>query len=221
MAQAVGSLDAGADCLVVFGGHIPAGASPLMALEDSFETPLGSMKADCVLRDALRTELGAKPDIRPDNTVEVILPMARRFLPSASLLWLRVPNDESSIEIGRLVARKAMLLGRKAVAVGSTDLTHYGMGYGFAPKGRGSEAEAWVRDVNDAAIIRAFLAMDGGEAIALGESSSAACSAGAAAAAIAFAHVHGALRARLLGYGLSSEVHEAEDFVGYAALSFS
>jgi AmmeMemoRadiSam system protein B len=117
--------------------------------------------------------------------------------------------------------------GRKAVAIGSTDLTHYGPDYGFCPLGLGRKALDWVRNENDKAIIDSFLAMDGKAALLLGESRQAACSAGAAAAAISFARATGKMEPALLGYGTSADRQkgsaaiETEQFVGYCAVSYS
>lgn len=218
------SLEKGADSLIVFGGHRPAGSTVLAASEDGFDGPLGTLAADRELRDAVAAMVRLEEDRYRDNTVEVLLPFAKRFFPEARLLWLRVPNDESSEGLGALVAETAMALGRKAVAVGSTDLTHYGPGYGFCPKGRGPEALEWVRGVNDKAIVDAFLGMDAPSALFLGEARQAACSAGAAAAAIGFAKALGRNKATLLGYGTSAEAgieENPEQFVGYCAVAYS
>ncbi len=218
-------LDRDADCLVLFGGHLPAGASPRLALEDAFETPFGDAEADAELRDGLSEEIECLPDVSADNTVEVLLPLARHFFPKARLISLRVPNDESSIAIGKKAALLASGLGRTAVAVGSTDLTHYGEAYGFVPKGRGSTALSWVREENDARIVAAMKAMNAAETLRLGETESSACSSGAAAAAIAFASSLTAERGELNGYGTSADAEiplsrPPEQFVGYASISY-
>jgi MEMO1 family protein len=221
------SLDKDADCVIVFGGHRPAGSALLAAFEDCFETPLGPLNADTELREAIEAVQALEGDRYRDNTVEVLLPFVKKFFPAASLLWLRVPNDERSLEIGKLAAMKAAALGRKAVAIGSTDLTHYGPDYGFCPLGLGRKALDWVRNENDKAIVDSFLAMDEKAALLLGEARQAACSAGAAAAAISFARATGKMEASLLGYGTSADRQEAqaatepEQFVGYCAVSYS
>jgi AmmeMemoRadiSam system protein B len=191
-----------------------------MALEDAFETPEGDIESDIQLRDALRQCLETGEDRFQDNTVEVLLPFAKRLLPRARLVWIRVPNDDRSIEIGKRLALLAGDLGRKAVAVGSTDLTHYGLDYGFHPKGLGEEALRWVREENDKSIVDAFLAPDCAAAIRLGEERRAACSAGAAAAAMAFARAGQAPRPRLLGYGTSADEEASDRFVGYCSVSY-
>jgi MEMO1 family protein len=218
-------LDAEADLIVVFGGHLPARLPSRLAFEDSFETPLGPVEADSSLRDAIASEIDCAPDDEVDNTVEVLLPFVKRFLPASRLLWLRVPNDPSSIDIGHKVAAAAVKLGRRAVAIGSTDLTHYGDAYGFSPKGRGQKALDWVRNENDARIVSAMAGMDGARTIELGEGENSACSSGAAGAAISFARALEASRAEINGYATSADASYGgdplpEQFVGYASISY-
>jgi MEMO1 family protein len=221
------SVDPEADCVVVFGGHRPSGSALLASSAEGFDTPLGTIEADAELLSAISAEASPEEDGYRDNTVEVLLPLVKRFFPTARLVWLRVPNDSRSQGFGSLVALKAAALGRKAVAIGSTDLTHYGPDYGFCPKGLGKAALQWVREVNDKSIVDAFLAMDGEAALKAGEERQAACSAGAAAAAIAFAREKGAAESRLLGYGTSADrmdgraAEDPEQFVGYCAMSFT
>jgi MEMO1 family protein len=215
--------------LVVFGGHLPPGASALAARESAYETPLGPVTADLELLSALEACLGSRaassslilePDEEVDNTVEVLLPLVATLMPGRKVLWLRAPNDSSSIELGEAVCAASASLGRSVRAVGSTDLTHYGPNYGFSPKGRGRGAEAWVRDTNDRRFIETLLALDGAEAVERGEAERSACSPGAAAAALAFARSSGATRAELLAYATSLELRRDESFVGYAAMGF-
>ncbi len=209
-----------AGTIVVVGGHRPPGAAPLAAREDAFQTPLGPLTSDRELAEALGSYVRLEEDSGADNTVEILLPLVKLRFPEARVLWLRVPNDESSEGIGAAVARAAADLGRRVFFLASTDLTHYGPNYGFSPKGRGPEALDWVREVNDAGIIGAFLALDAWEVIRRGNEDRAACSPGAAAAAIGFARALGFTAPRLCGYYTSRDVHPADSFVGYCSVVF-
>jgi MEMO1 family protein len=216
--------------VAVFGGHLPPGARPLAAPESGFETPLGVLPADLELlsalgshiasRNGLDSRAGLAKDDSPDNTVEVLLPLVAALLPGARVLWLRVPNDPTALEIGQALHAAAISIGRELFCLGSTDLTHYGPNYGFSPKGRGAAAEYWVRSTNDRRFIDALLGLDGLEAIRLGEEERSACSSGAAAAALAFAQASGSSRAELFGYATSLDVRRDESFVGYASIGF-
>jgi AmmeMemoRadiSam system protein B len=219
-ARAALSLEQDLETIVLIGGHLPGAYSPLIALEDAVETPLGEMPLDRELGLAVAQALGCKPDRFADNTVEVLVPMARHLFPEAKLLWLRFPADRGSFEAGRELARIAGRLGRKLAVLGSTDLTHYGENYGFEPQGRGEKALAWVRDVNDARFIEAVLSGDPGAILRRAEEDSSACSAGAVLGALGFALERGAAKAELLAYGTSADQSPGEVpalFVGYGA----
>jgi AmmeMemoRadiSam system protein B len=118
------------------------------------------------------------------------------------------------------VAELARGLGRAAVAIGSTDLTHYGPNYDFEPHGSGTQAVEWVKTVNDAAFLRAVLACDGSGAIERATADSSACSPGAAVGAMGFAAALGASSAALIAYGTSADIAFSTSFVGYGAIAW-
>jgi len=221
-ARAVSSLDGKTDTLVVIGGHLPAGYPPLFALEDAVSTPLGAMTINAALRAALYKELDGHEDRFPDNTVEVLLPMARFFLPNASLLWLRLPAELSSFDAGKAIADAAKNAGSAIAVLASTDLTHYGPSYRFTPHGVGPEALRWTREVNDRRFIDAVESGDPAAVLERAETDSSSCSAGAVLGAMGFASARGLGPARLLEYGTSAGDGEEipDSFVGYAACAF-
>jgi AmmeMemoRadiSam system protein B len=220
-AKATASLGTNIETLVIIGGHLPAGYPTLFALEDAVSTPLGTMPLHAALRAALIKELDGHEDGFPDNTVEVLLPMARYFFPAASLLWLRLPAEKSSFDAGKAIAAAAGNLGCTVAVLGSTDLTHYGPNYGFTPQGTGTQALNWMRDTNDRRFIDAVLSGDPAAVLERAEKDRSSCSAGAVLGAMGFASAQGAVPARLLEYGTSADIMEADSFVGYAALAFS
>jgi AmmeMemoRadiSam system protein B len=226
-AAAVSALDPETETLVIFGGHLPRGMSPLYAEEDGVMTPLGPVAIDRELRGAVRKEIPGREDRFRDNTVEVLLPMVRFYLPRTKILWLRLPAEESSFEAGRIVAGALGSLGRRGAVLGSTDLTHYGENYGFTPRGTGPGALQWVREVNDRGFIDAVVKGDPLAVLSHAEMNGSACSAGAVLGVLGYAGAVKTGPARLLAYGTSADVHGApaagggaESFVGYAALDW-
>jgi len=221
-ARAVAALEESIDTLVVIGGHLPAGSPPLFAMEDAVGTPQGPMAIHTALRDTLLKELGGMDDRFPDNTVEVLLPMARFFLPEASLLWLRLPAELRSFDAGKAIAAAAKDLGCNVAVLASTDLTHYGPNYGFTPKGTGPDALRWMREVNDRRFIDAVESGDTSVVLERANSDSSSCSVGAVLGAMGFASAKGLGSARLLEYGTSADVVGGGDsFVGYAAMAWA
>jgi len=223
-ARAVSALDRKADTAVVIGGHLPDGYPPLFAMEDAVNTPLGdAMTIDAELRETLYKSLKGRSDQYPDNTVEVLLPMVRFFMPNARLLWIRLPADISSFDAGKTIAAAAKELGRKIVVLASTDLTHYGPNYRYTPKGRGPQALKWVKEVNDRKFIEAVEAGDPALVLERAESDLSSCSAGAVLGAMGYASAINSGPARLLEYGTSADATAElpDSFVGYAAFAMS
>jgi len=225
-ARAVSSLDRNASTAVVIGGHLPGGYPPLFAMEDAVATPLGNMAIDAELRETLYKKLKGREDRYQDNTVEVLLPIVRFFMPDAALLWLRLPADMSSFDSGKTLADAAKELGRNIVVLASTDLTHYGLNYRYTPKGVGPQALEWVKEVNDKNFIKAVEAGEPHAVLERAESDMSSCSAGAVLGAMGFASAINAGPARLLEYSTSADAMNAEgitaipdSFVGYAAFT--
>ena len=231
-AKAVAAL-AAATTIVVIGGHLPAGYPPLFAMEDAVSTPLGPMTINAALRGVLLNELGGVEDRYRDNTVEVLLPMARFYFPEATLLWLRLSAELSSFDAGKVLAAAAEDLGCAVTVLASTDLTHYGPNYDFTPKGTGPDALRWVREVNDRRFIDAVITGDPAAVLERAQTDSSSCSAGAVLGAMGFASARNLgsrnpgsrnlAPARLLEYGTSVDGvpdSEIESFVGYAAMAW-
>jgi AmmeMemoRadiSam system protein B len=214
------SLEQDVETVALIGGHLPGGVNFLIAGEDAVETPLGEMPLDRELGAAVAQALACKPDRSVDNTVEVLAPLAHYRFPRAQLLWLRFPADKRAFDAGREIARIAGKLHRKLVVLGSTDLTHYGESYRFAPRGEGEKALAWVREENDARFIAAVKSGDSETILRRAEEDRSACSAGAVLGALGFALERGAGNADLLAYGTSADQSPGEippAFVGYGA----
>lgn len=71
-----------------------------------------------------------------------------------------VPPVEESLSIGIDAVKIAKGLGLKVMVLGSTDLTHYGVNYGFVSHGTGAQAVKWVKNENDKRVIDAMLEMN-------------------------------------------------------------
>jgi len=113
------------------------------------------------------------------------------------------------------VARELKL---SLLAFGSTDLTHYGPNYGWAPKGFGAEAVKWVKEVNDKRFVDLALKLDAAGMLKAAAQDQSACSAGGAVAAVAAAKKEGATKAILTDYYTSYDVMPGDSFVGYAGI---
>lgn len=212
-----------AELVVVFGSHRgPRGPSTAF-VADAWETPLGDLETDPLaasVRDELELEEEPVRPARPDNAVELHLPFVRRVFGRARLLMLGVEASVRALTIGRRVGEMVRAAGRDAVFVGSTDLTHYGPNYGWAPRGTGDDAVAWVRDVNDAGFLDALEQDDCRGALAHATEHQSACCPGAAIATVEAVRAYaGGVSPRVVSHTLSWDVRPDTSFVGYGAVA--
>ena len=212
---------------VLFGAmHRARGQVACVFTDGAWSTPLGEIAVDEELASALPdSPLLALDDESHEleHSIEVQVPFIQELAPAARLLPILVPPSPKAPHIGELVADAAARLGRRAVYVGSTDLTHYGPRYGFTPHGAGADAIRWAHDVNDRQLIDRLLALDAEGVVPEAMLHHNACGSGAAAAALAAARRAGANAARLLRSTSSYEVlrgrfGDMDDSVGYAGV---
>ncbi|MGQ9638386.1 MAG: AmmeMemoRadiSam system protein B [Thermodesulfobacteriota bacterium] len=208
--------------IVLFGGHLGGEEPPRIVTEDTWETPFGEMEihTDMVKELMKRIEMKVEPPTSGDNTMEIQLPMIKYFFPDAKLLAVRSPSSLRAKRLGEEVAKISKEEGLSLLAIGSTDLTHYGPNYGFITKGVGKGAVEWVRKENDKGFIEAALDMDVERLLKHAEKNESACSAGAAVAAIATSKALGANEGVLLDYYTSYDIMPDESFVGYAGIVY-
>jgi len=211
-----------ADLIVLYGGHLGPNDPPRMVMESSWETPFGDVEMDTEFARSLMKKIEVKTEspASGDNTMEIQLPMIKYFFPDSKLLAIRSPSSLKAERLGEEVARLANEKGLAILAIGSTDLTHYGPNYGFVRKGTGSSALRWVRDENDRGFIDCALRMDAKSLIKHAEENDSACSGGAAASAIATCKNLGAEKGNLIDYYTSYDIMPDESFVGYAGIVY-
>ncbi|MBI5511783.1 MAG: AmmeMemoRadiSam system protein B [Deltaproteobacteria bacterium] len=211
------------DLVVVFGSHRGPHGPNTIFCADGWSTPLGPLATARDLAIRLRDELrlGEEPvqPGHPDNAVELHLPFVRYFFPKAELLMLGVGAAKEALAIGAAVAKRVQETKRRAVFIGSTDLTHYGPNYDFEPQGRGDQAVRWVREQNDRGFIDAILAKEPETVVLHGTEEHSACCPGAVAAAMsAVQAASGALHPKVVSHYLSYDVQPNDSFVGYAGV---
>ena len=214
----LGSRAAQPQVVCVFGGHLGENSPPLLVTDDAWETPLGQISLATEFYEPLKSRLSLKAESPGDNTIEVQLPFVKYFFPKARVLALRAPHAARAAELGEAVAAVAQQLQLSLLVFGSTDLTHYGPNYGWAPKGLGSGAVKWVKEVNDKRFLDRALKLDGAGMLQAAREDQSACSAGGAVAAVAAAKKAGAIRAILTDYYTSYDVRPGDSFVGYGGL---
>ena len=204
----------------IFGGHLGGNSPPLLVQDEAWETPLGDIPMATAMFGPLQQKIACRPEPPGDNTIEIQLPMVKYFFPKSKLLAIRAPHSQQAIQLGQAVVQAAQELHLSLLAFGSSDLTHYGPNYGWAPKGYGAAAVKWVKEVNDKEYVDRALKMDAPGVLQAAANDQSSCSAGATAAAISAARAMGASQARLVDYYTSYDIRPDTSFVGYAGILF-
>lgn len=216
------------ETIVLFGAVHSWGVSgSSMYGSGSWRTPLGELFIDEELAQAVLEAseglVADKPQAHAsEHSIEVQLPFIKHLFPDVRILPIAMPPIAAASDVGRGVARAVRSLGRSSVAVGSSDLTHYGPRYGFTPVGVGNRALEWTRQ-NDRRLLDLVVEMRAAEIVDEAKAHRNACGAGAIAASMAYAAELGATKGILLHYTTSHEVMPRgapSDMVGYGAAIF-
>jgi len=210
------------EVIVLYGGHLATGDHPRMVTEETCETPLGDIEVHAgFVKDLMgRMDIKKESPTSGDNTIEIQLAMVKYFFPEAKLVAVRSPLSLEAELLGKEVAEIAKEKSIPILAIGSTDLTHYGPNYGFLMKGTGPASVEWVKRENDKGFIDRALRMDAEGLLKHALENNSACSAGAALSAMATCKALGAEKGVLLDYYTSYDILPDESFVGYAGILY-
>lgn len=210
------------EAVVLYGGHLSAEDAPRIVTEEACETPLGDIEIHGTLVNALMksTDMRKESPASGDNTIEVQLAMVKYFFPGAKLVGIRSPLSMKAEQLGKEVAGIAKKEGISILAIGSTDLTHYGPNYGFLKKGVGPASVEWVKKENDKGFIERALKMDAEGLLRHAMENDSACSAGAAISAMTTCKALGSEKGVLLEYYTSYDIMPDDSFVGYAGILY-
>jgi AmmeMemoRadiSam system protein B len=197
-------------------------------LEGVWRMPLGDVEVDSELAKAV-VKNSEFVDVNPsahseEHSIEVQLPFLQflydgnfKFAP----MLVGFGDYEMCENVGKATAKAVKELGRDAVILGSTDFTHYGSYYGYAPVGMEPFENAlnWMRNA-DMSMIDAILSLDGEKLVGLvQEKGYTMCGYLPVATMLAAAKELGAKKAKLLKYGTSYEVTGSKDLiVGYGSI---
>lgn len=214
------------DTFVLLGAvHVPGVRTNAICPEGSWATPLGEVEVDAALAARLIEELPELVEANQrahlfEHSIEVQTPMVKYLFPDARILPIAVPPSADAVELGSGIGR--LIKDTGAVVIGSTDLTHYGENYGFAPAGYGPDAYSWMKE-NDRHIIMLAEQMKSQEILTEASVNHNACGPGAMAAAVAAAKAMGAMKGNLIEYTTSYDVMPEGEFVmavGYTGMVF-
>ncbi len=216
------------DTFVIFGAaHGYFGNKPAVYSSGVWHTPLGRIAIDEELSEAIMRGGKAVGDGAAhggEHSIEVQVPFIQHLFPEARIVPVVVPPGDYAIALGEMVGDEILESDKTIVCIGSTDLTHYGPRYGFAPMGLGEEGLKWASEVNDAEFIDKAVALDAQGLLSSAAEHCNACGPGAAAATIAAAKKQGKTKGTLLAHTNSNQIMQqkmdatSSEAVGYAAI---
>ena len=229
--SAIKQLHEKVNTFVIFGAaHSYFSSSPAVDNRGVWTTPLGEVVIDEELADAILSIGLAVNDPSAhlsEHSIEVQVPFIQELFAGAKIVPVLVPPTEQAIELGtqagEIISQQE---DKKIVCIGSTDLTHYGPRYGFAPMGTGKNALTWAKQVNDKKFIDLALELKPEELLASAVNDGNACGPGAVAATVAAAKKLGCKQGLLLGHTTSNEIMQQKmgttsaEAVGYAGIVF-
>lgn len=195
----------------------------------SWDTPLGEVEVDEELATRLLERCSDRLISDPtshaqEHSIEVQLPIIKHLCPAARIVPIAMPPTANASGVGSAVAAALADSGRNVAVLGSSDLTHYGPSYGFAPWGTGAEARKKMH-ANDRRVIDLALQFEPDKVVVEAHKNSNACGAGAIAATSAAAKAMGADKAALVEYTTSHDVmgdppDAFQMAVGYAGIVY-
>jgi len=209
------AMDGKPDVAVIFGpNHTGYGSALAVAGEGVWRTPLGDVEVDSQTANQIVAE-SRIVDVDDsahsyEHSIEVQLPFLQYFYGSAFKIvpvCFLMQDLASAKEVGEAVGK--VLVGKNAVVIASSDMTHYEMQQRAAEK--------------DKLAIGAVEQMDEAKFYSIIESRRiSACGYGPIIALIAASKVLGAKEAKLLCYKTSGDmIGDYSSVVGYAAVCFT
>ncbi|MFC1745376.1 AmmeMemoRadiSam system protein B [Candidatus Riflebacteria bacterium] len=216
--------------ILLFGvDHRGIAGQPCLCNYDAWETPFGPLKVDKQLGSKLVEEF---PDLfivenaahQYEHSIEIQLPFLAYFFKDVKILPIAVPcNFKQAERCGESLA--TLFEDRKVLVFGSTDLTHYGLPFAFAPKGLSAEAGRWVKEELDPRILTIMENLEVEKVIPEVSKNQNACGAGPIVAALSYFKKKNLTRGELVGHTSSldrgsSVKKDFSHFVSYGALVF-
>ncbi len=204
----------GISAIIIGPNHTGLG-TPISVSFDSWKTPIGEIKADAELAEAIvkagkiarRDELG---HLR-EHSVEVQLPFLQESCPSAQFVGICMGLQDlpAARDLGKAIFDAVAKLKRNAIVIASSDFTHY------------EPAESAKK--KDMPAIERLLALDeAGFDRMVREKDLSICGHGPIAAAIYYSRLSGAKNCELLKYTNSGEATgDYSNVVAYASLAIN
>ena len=216
----------GIECFIILGTNHSGTGSKITFSVDDFETFLGNLPVDMEVTEDIIVQLkkagldcGADESVHKyEHSIEVQTPFLKAVSKEAKIVPMLI-RDLNPIEVekfGKILSNIIKSSGRKIFILASSDMTHYGKGYGFVPFTDNVKDNLYKLDEN---IINKIISLD---VIGfLGEARKSTVCGKEAIAVCMSASKNLGLKAEKLCYCTSGDVlGKWDNVVGYASIGF-
>lgn len=190
--------------------HVPGVRHASVYPGGIWETPVGTVEVDGELATRLVAAAGEQLVVSTeahegDHAIEVQLPLLRLLAPGCRVVPIAAPMTCDGVALGKEIGG-CLRESPRVMVVASSDLTHYGRRYRYAPAGQGPEARQWMRE-NDSRMVQKVVDLDAAGVMPEARERANCCGPAGIAAAIASAQVRGANSGHVIEY--TDSFHES------------
>ncbi len=202
--------------IVIFGTNHTGRGMPLALSRDVWRTTLGEVEVDVEFVDKVAGDLLQVDEVAHmyEHSIEVQLPFLQVCCPDVKI----VPISVSHVSFDLLSNVSKRLVDKGTIYIASSDFTHYGLNYGFAPKDSEKNPVAFVENT-DKALIKLITSMKAEEFYKESQKTTI-CGAAGITLMLLIVKELGVNKGRLLKYDTSySTSRDTSAIVGYAGIA--
>lgn len=208
--------------VILGANHYGAGSNASIMTSGKWRTPLGDYPINNDIASEIKSEAGIGEDIEShskEHSIEVQIPWLQKMFPRSS--FVPVSLGKLSLEemtgIGKAISK--ISVGRRIVVMASSDFTHYGAVYNYAPvEGNVEEILEFIEGIDRQAAQR-ITSLDPSGLVDFVETNRATICGHVPIATMLFAVEEWASKATLLDYSTSYPVTKSKDaIVGYCSI---
>lgn len=212
------------ETFIIFGAvHTVYVDEPVLFDSGSWETPFGDIKIDedMINNYSLRDYTNVDPKKHFDeHSIEVQIPFIKYLNRNIKIIPISIPPIDIEKYEDLINIMKKICKNENVLFMTSTDLTHYGRRFGYAPKGTGEKALNWVKEEKDKKFIDLIKNKKYKNIVQYSKKNNSACGAGGVALITSVLEDYSV---KLIDYTTSADEYPAagtSSFVTYAGLAF-
>lgn len=214
-----------ADTFIIIGpNHTGMGSGVSVMTEGIWQTPLGEIPINNDLAKNLFKGIIDNDENAHyyEHSIEVQLPFLQFCSENKKIdfvpICMAMQDFETSDEVGKIIAQAVKKINKNVVIIASSDFSHAGFNYMNMPS-EGLRVDQYAEKQDKRAIKQILELNPSGLINTVQINDITMCGYGPVAAMLTAAKILGAIKAELLKYGTSYEVHPSTSCVGYGALA--